>query len=57
MTMIITEGCFKDNSFHVSETDGPFVCREKGGEPRAMGVILYLPFSAHSLANVVTSLN
>lgn len=54
--MIITE-CFKDNSFRVSETDGLFVRREKGGEPRAMGVILCLPFGAHSLANVVTSLS
>ena len=55
--MIITEGCFKDNSFRVSETDGLFVRRKKGGEPHAMGVVLCLPFSAHSLANVVTSLS
>lgn len=45
---------FKDNSFRVSETD---VRREKGGEPHAVGAVLCLPFSAHSLANVVTSLS
>lgn len=55
--MMITELCFKDNSFRVSETDGLFVRRETGGEPRAMGGTLCLPFSAHRLTNVVTSLS
>lgn len=55
--MMITERCFKDNSFCVSETDGLLMRREKGGEPRAMGVTLCLPLSAHRLTNVVTSLS